>query len=1124
MRYIFFLLFSGIICYAQEPTIKTDLPTVIPPSPTVAGLMKFEEVPVNNYTGIPDISIPLYSVGTHSKDITINLSLNYHPASTAADEEASYVGLGWNLNGGGTISRTVKGLPDDCVKIGGTISETRIGLYATQGAYPNKYYEVINLLGNIQNTGPDFRKVNKFLWDAYELGTYDSEHDLYQFNFMGHSGRFYISMETDQLKIMKLDNDNSIKITYDEVQKIFTAYDDKGYRFVFDVKEITSSSSFVQLIPFDSSSGMPAPSQPVNVPDYISAFHLSKIYDPNNKLLVEYSYNDDSFPIVEKRTVITTKYATFADMQPTTTINRMNGDCPGSAALLEPKETKSRTDTSIETKKIRSINIVDKAKIEFSVVADRQDTNLNYGYSLSEITVKAPDSSIVKKVIFGYDYSRVNLKTRMMLSSVTHSNASGSITEPYVLEYTSYNNYLGFGVDYWGYYNRTPASYQGVYLGGSSTIVKSDVLQKMTLPTGGAIIYNFESNTYSSIGSEPLSNFDDNVDNWSLRSIGHEFNTEYAESMNFSLGVSSQERILRVSSNSDVDGAGNHGNVMLRDNTIGGGSINVSCGRNNGSCFSSPVTLIPGHTYEMWFSWMDVVIDATCVVNCQIKERASVEKKYLYGGGVRIKNIGYFENKDVDIDYYDHFDSDLVPSKQKNYSYSVFNDPLRSSGSLSFPLPVYDYSATKLYYTTCLGSENGFSLHHNYVVGFNFHTNTNNLKVQKTKGSDVGYQNVTVSETGNGYSQFVYTSPIDYPEENYMLTYPFFPPISHDDKRGLLKKETTYSQTSQILSQTIYDYEIVTGNKNTGLMLASSVSKLYWQRWSSTSYDFYANMVELCNETSQVSICPFVNGYPSEYVNYFPVIEAYAWPKLKQKTTKEYLGNQIVETKQYYKYNNLNKRINFQKTETYNAGVLSDSISVTYSYLYNGALGLANRIGEIDNIQTKKNGVLTAKQKILYNNLYQPQTIQASKGEIALENRMQFVSYDEYSNPLEVKLENGISTVYIWGYNKTQPVAMIENSTHAAIPPNLIAEVTAASNSYAADAETNLRDKLNELRNALPNAMVTTYTYKPLVGVSTITNPAGDITSYEYDTFGRLLLVKDNFGKVLSKNDYHYRP
>ena len=62
---IFFLLLvlSPVVNYAQtEPsTAMPQLPNIIPPSPTVANLMRFEEVPVDNYTGQPDISIPLLS-------------------------------------------------------------------------------------------------------------------------------------------------------------------------------------------------------------------------------------------------------------------------------------------------------------------------------------------------------------------------------------------------------------------------------------------------------------------------------------------------------------------------------------------------------------------------------------------------------------------------------------------------------------------------------------------------------------------------------------------------------------------------------------------------------------------------------------------------------------------------------------------------------------------------------------------------------------------------------------------------------------------------------------------------------------------------------------------------------
>lgn len=121
-------------------------------------------------------------------------------------------------------------------------------------------------------------------------------------------------------------------------------------------------------------------------------------------------------------------------------------------------------------------------------------------------------------------------------------------------------------------------------------------------------------------------------------------------------------------------------------------------------------------------------------------------------------------------------------------------------------------------------------------------------------------------------------------------------------------------------------------------------------------------------------------------------------------------------------------------------------------------------------------------------------------------------------HPVQVWPKDGIPTSYIWNLTANVPVAKIEGLSRAALNQNLVAQLEQADFAQ-------LPSLLMQLRTTLPNpdkVFLTTYTYKPLAGVETITDPKGYKTTYEYDAFGRLQYVRDPDGNLLNETEYNY--
>jgi YD repeat-containing protein len=146
-----------------------------------------------------------------------------------------------------------------------------------------------------------------------------------------------------------------------------------------------------------------------------------------------------------------------------------------------------------------------------------------------------------------------------------------------------------------------------------------------------------------------------------------------------------------------------------------------------------------------------------------------------------------------------------------------------------------------------------------------------------------------------------------------------------------------------------------------------------------------------------------------------------------------------------------------------------------------------------------------------------PQTVQVQLAANPLETRLQFNKYDANGNLLEVQKTGGVKEVYFWGYRGLYPVAKVQNTTYDYAVTYITQSILDNPSSDAA-----LRTQLNNLRN-IPNSLVNTFTYKPLTGITSQTDPQGKTTFYEYDAFSRLKDQKDKDGNIIKTYDYHYK-
>ena len=480
-------------------------------SPNAASLELYGDVPVSYYTGVPEISIPLYNISCYNFQLPISLS--YHASGVRPDQRPGWVGLGWSLNAGGVITRTVNAMSD----------ETNDPSYDSKKGFYFKY-SVLNHLS--WNQRMYLRQIAQSQQDD-GYGPQDTAPDEFSFNFAGYSGKFYMThtgtwaVKCD--KPVKVIFDNTflnIPIKRDPAEgrspfspsfSGFTIITEDGTEYIFG----GDTSSIEYSIDFFLQAG----------DKWIAtAWYLKKIILPN-KQEVNFTYERGDY-INQMYIAVHQDLGTFTE-EPDKFWSVDKGCSSASfstdlrrfyqGSLIAPvylKEVKTNNtvvtfDRSQSTELKYNQNIYDWKHTEWSystpmfLYLKSKDgysypgclNNLKW-YKLDKITVKNIHNIAIKTIDFTYN----NLATeRLMLMSVSDQNK-----KTYTFEYDEAQNlppYLANKTDHWGFYNGTYAylsdvDYYYSYRNPNAAYLKYGTMNKMTYPTGGYTEFEFEPHRY----------------------------------------------------------------------------------------------------------------------------------------------------------------------------------------------------------------------------------------------------------------------------------------------------------------------------------------------------------------------------------------------------------------------------------------------------------------------------------------------------------------------------------------------------------------------------------------------------------------------------------------------------
>ena len=1018
-------------------------------SPNVSDFIRYGNIPVKMYTGELDFNLPLL------KQDDIDLSLSYNSSGFIPNKRSGIVGLNWNINGIGMISREIRGLPDD--HIGEPSSDPGINGRTGHGFMVGMQY-----LKNAGATLPNGTVTDNPIVINYEIrhrdaiggmaNSFETTPDIFYFNVNGLSGKFFMTSD-GKIKVIS----NSPKIITVDISNFnfqpnmvcspinlseFKLIDDQGNKYFFggESKYLEYSLSYNK----SSQSADATASNPI-----INTWYIKRIEYYNGNI-TNYNYQEDQ--------IVNGSY--FCN----DAINWFKGNKNNSLYKRLFFFTESVNDSR-------------------TMITQNGDTNTTGGS--------------------GYQYT---LHKKVFLESITGNN--------FIINFT----YLAQGF----FFNNNPNLF--AYFKN----IDEYKLSNIKLQYGSQIITNIDL-TYSIKGGTTAAGSYPRLFLDKVQEIGkpsYQFEYDILPTQN-----------LPVPSTCAVDFWGYYNGKLTNDappfgypqlipqSTVAGNGDEtiISNIRNSNFNFAK----IGGLKKVIYPTGGYSEFEYEPHTYSKRLERKSIGNflPEIYDvsgqvGGTRIKKVSDFDDTQI--------------TNVKEYLYTTANN---SSSGILMQWPrlqfVYDYQFNA---PSCWSNGVWYDgYYNNYSVA---KIQSSSINMNSIENSVMSYSRVVEKTINNGYKVFNFKNYINFPDNNDFLNLvklvkngnlcgdilqeTFSPEnlvknfyVLFNDRsieRGKIENTMIYDNNSNLKVKEEYLYNTDSNRFNLNSQYAGE-SNTWWYKSKQYYFNDYLTQKILTTYSSSGNILNTENYIYNTAPSYSTTMSAQN--VLSKKNSVTSINNQLLETQYKYPW---------------------DAYSTTSAnYLNFVNANIATSIGE----SQYRNSVKLSEKFTVYakdattNNLLLPKNEYAAKFPNSLptvtdvgtlERKLTYDSYDTKGNVTQYTTENGVPVSLIWGYNQSQLIAKLENVSYLAIPSTTITNLQTKSNADIDVAtEQILQNALNSIRESFSNAMVTTYTYNPLVGVSTITDSRGNLNTFNYDAYGRLINVLDTDGKIIKENIYQYK-